>query len=268
MARTEPKALDVAPAESAMECLRDWLNDLSRVRAQTHLCYLASVLRVLSKAEPHLKWEAHHQLVARLRRSAGTGDPSSKVGRIFDSGELLQLGLDYARSHEKQRPTPLERATRFRTGTMIAILAVMPLRRKTFCGLQLGSSIIVEPDRILISALGEMMKRGNTWEAEVPDIVLPTLRHYLSEVRPWLMARNDEEHACLWVNDRGRPYVPTDLSNRIAWATRDILGTRVSAYLFRDAAATTLASHAPQSASMIAPPLGHTSLETTDRHYI
>jgi integrase len=269
MGRTNPKALREAPPDRAtMDRLRLWLEDLDRVRIKTRLHYVESTVRVLIEAEPDQDWTAQRRLVARLKRSSGTGDPERKIGRIFDSGRLLQIGLDYARSHEKDRPTPLEQAARFRTGTMIAFLATMPLRRKALCGLQLGTSIIVAPDRILISASGDMMKRGNTWEAEVPAAVAPTLRHYLTTIRPWLMARHDQRHSYLWVNDRGKPFDPAHLSNRIAWATKEILGTRVSAHLFRDAAATTLARHAPENARMIAPLLGHTNLEIAERHYI
>ena len=267
--RNEPEALFLDPiARGTMERLQRWLAALDTVRPKTRLHYFSGVVRLLSESAPEVDWSAHQALLSRLRLASGSGDPQRKAGRIFDSGRLCRLGFEYATSHEKLKPTPLEKAARYRTGVMIALLAVMPLRRITFRNLQLGTSVIVGADRILISATGDMMKRGNTWEAEVPRTVLPSLQHYLLEIRPWLMRRHHQKHDYLWVNDRGKPFEPSHLSNRIAWATKQVLGTRVSAHLFRDAAATTLARHAPASAHIIAPLLGHTSLATAERHYI
>jgi integrase/recombinase XerD len=269
LAQSQPAALEICPLERAtIDRLRQWYGDLSKVRPKTRLYYVSSLLRILEEAAPDRDWGAHQKLVSRLRSGSGTGDPSRKAGRIFDSGLLCKLGLDYAQTHPKAASTELKSAARFRTGTMIALLAVMPMRRMTFCKLQLGSSVWIDKDRIIIAASGDMMKRGNTWEAEVPDVVLDVLRHYLDTVRPWLMQRANLQHPFLWVNDLGKPYDPCHLSNRIAWSTKEILGTRVSAHLFRDAAATTLARHSPASAKLIAPLLGHSSLETAERHYI
>lgn len=269
LAQNEPTALETCPVERAtIDRLRRWLDTLSRVKPMTRLAYVSSLVRVLVEAGPDRDWRAHQKLVSRLRSASGSGDPSRKAGRIFDSGQLCRLGLDYARTHPKAASTELKSAARFRTGTMIALLAVMPMRRMTFCKLQLGSSVWIDKDRIIIAASGDMMKRGNTWEAEVPDVVVDVLRQYLETVRPWLMQRANLQHPFLWVNDLGKPYDPSHLSNRIAWSTKEVLGTRVSAHLFRDAAATTLARHSSASAKLIAPLLGHSSLETAERHYI
>lgn len=58
------------------------------------------------------------------------------------------------------------------------------------------------------------------------------------------------------VFDRGKPFDLCHLSNRIAWATKEVLGTRVSAHLFRDAAATTLARRSAKAASSLSRCLG------------
>ena len=44
--------------------------------------------------------------------------------------------------------TELETAKRRRDGTMIAVLALMPMRRRAFTELELGTSVLVHPDRI------------------------------------------------------------------------------------------------------------------------
>ena len=265
----EPAALHEGPvARATVPRLKRWLDDRSDLRPITRLQYASATYRVLREAAPEHDWRGWQRLIGALRRAAGRGDTTRKAGRILDSGTLMRVGLEYAQSHDKVQPTELERAARFRTGAMIAMLALMPLRRRTFAELELGSSVFVEQDRIVVSASGTMMKCGIPWEAEVPDAILPIIREYINRVRPWLMAQWQEEHQILWVNDRGRPYDKGYLSNRIACTTKALLGVRISAHLFRDSAATTLARVDPSAAQLIAPLLAHTSLETAERHYI
>jgi integrase len=151
---------------------------------------------------------------------------------------------------------------------MIALLALMPMRCRSFRLLELGKSVHVEKSGVLITVPGENMKSGHPWEAEVPEVVMPLLRRYLEEVRPWLMQRRVEKHNFLWVTKRGQPFQTGYLGARIARATTEATGVRVSPHLFRDAAATTLARSSPESAKLIKPILAHRCLETAERHYI
>ena len=113
-----------------------------------------------------------------------------------------------------------------------------------------------------------MTKTGVPWEATVPDVITPLLRRYIDEVRPFFLARGDAQHAYLWTDSKGRPLQPVYLAERIAEATRKILGVSVSPHLFRDAAATSLARLSPQDAKLIRPLLGHQSFGVAERHYI
>jgi len=207
-------------------------------------------------------------MLKKIRRLAGHGDPSRKHGRVLCSSVLLAAGLAYAEAHPKPQPTSLERTARVQTGLMIALLALMPMRCRSFRLLELGKSVHVEKSGVLIAVPGENMKSGHPWEAEVPEVVMPLLRRYLEEVRPWLMQRRVEKHNFLWVTKRGQPFQTGYLGARIARATTEATGVRVSPHLFRDAAATTLARASPESAKLIKPILAHRCFETAERHYI
>lgn len=152
---------------------------------------------------------------------------------------------------------------------MVAMLALMPMRRRAFAGLTLNHSIHFTQNEIVVSLPEEMTKTGLPWEAPVPAEVAALLRHYLTETRPWLMARGTQSHDYLWVGERGTPFLGLNyFGKRIAETTTRMTGVRVPPHFFRDAAATTLARISPESARLIRPLLAHSSLGTAERHYI
>lgn len=262
-------ALHMAPAERATpERLTRWLDAFADARVMTRLIYLNGTLRVLRIVAPDADWGRQTRMLKKVRRLAQHGDPSRKHGRVLCSSVLLAAGISYAETNSKLQPTPLERAARLQTGTMIALLALMPLRCRTFRLLELGKSVHIEKTGILITVPGDLMKSGHPWEADVPEVVMPLLRRYLGEVRPWLLQRRGEKHDFLWVTRWGKPFQTGYLGARIAQATTKATGVRVSPHLFRDAAATTLARSSPESAKLIKPILSHRCFETAERHYI
>jgi integrase len=151
---------------------------------------------------------------------------------------------------------------------MIALLTLMPLRSSTFRRLELGRTVHVTDDGIEIDVPGEMMKSGVAWEARVPDAIVPMLRHYLEEVRPWLLKRRRKAHDFLWVTRAGDPFTTGFICARIARAVMETIGVRVPPHFFRDAAATTVVRHSVESAGLVRPLLAHSSSETADKHYI
>ena len=233
------------------------------------LMFVSGTLRVLRAAAPEMNWRPQRRLEGSLKRAAGRGSPERKRGRVLSSAVLLDAGIKLAGSQADAATTELNAAKRRRDGAMIAMLALMPMRRRSFAGLRLGHSIHVTENEILVALPEEMTKTGLPWEARVPAQVAPLLRRYLSETRPWLMARGGHHHDYLWVGDRGAPFFGLNhFGNRIAAITTQITGVRVPPHFFRDAAATTLARISPEAARLIRPVLAHSTLGTAERHYI
>ena len=144
----------------------------------------------------------------------------------------------------------------------------MPMRRRAFAHLEIGSSLFVGEDRITVALPGDLTKNGLPWDAEVPAAVEPLLRRYLDEVRPWFMTRGNQHHPFLWVKLRGTTFHVNDFGNKIGNITERLIGIRVPPHFFRDAAATTLSRLSPNAAKLIRPVLAHTSFGTAERHYI
>jgi integrase/recombinase XerD len=269
IAAEEPAALAAAPADRAtMDRLRHWLTNLGHTRPVTRHLFVSTVLRVLMKAEPAHDWSAQRRFTSALKRAAGAGDRSRKQGRILSSTVLFDRAVRHATHDAEAATTELQSFKRPRDGTMVALLALVPMRRRSFVHLEIGRSILVRQDSILIALQDELTKNGLPWSCEVPEALLPLLQHYIDKVRPWLLHRGGAQHGILWVGDRGAPYEEDYLGKRIADITERLTGVRVSPHLFRDAAATTLARMSTDATRLIRPVLAHTSGGTAERHYI
>lgn len=267
LTNTEPHALREEPGERAsLIRLQAWLEDLAHTAPMTRLMFVEAVLRIVQAAAPEHDWTKHQRLRAALKRDAGRGDPKRKAGRILSSQVLLEAGLRYAT--QTSTGTRLQCLLRQRDGTMIALLALLPMRRRSFSELALGDSVHAMPDRIILSLSEEMMKSGGFWEVEVPRPVDGLLRHYIEAVRPALLARGGQRHNQLWVGKKGERMREGTVGSLIAGKTLALTGKRIPPHFFRDAAATTLARMAPQAARLIRPVLAHAGFRTAERHYI
>ncbi|MGR3702786.1 MAG: tyrosine-type recombinase/integrase [Paracoccaceae bacterium] len=266
---TDPDALAEPPATRAtLRRLQLWLNELAHTKSMSQLMFVDGVLRVLGAADPDGDWTMQLRLLKGLKRAAGRGDPARKQGRVLSSAVLLKAGLAHACVEPVTVPNALKRMIRQRDGVMIALLALLPIRRRAFCELALGQSVHVTDEQIIISLSEDMTKTGVAWEAAVPDQVAPALRRYITDVRPALLARGGARHDILWVGKRGEIMGQDYIGSRIGDVTLKLTGKRIPPHFFRDAAATTLARISPESARLIGPVLAHSGSRTAARHYI
>lgn len=200
-----------------------------------------------------------------LERLANQEGPVKREhSRLVSTGHLVDAGLALARS-ALLNPIQLRRAEQFRDGLMIALLALRPLRIKNFAGLRLGHSLIEISNSYLLCIPGSEAKTGSPIELTVPDDLCPLFKEYLAVHRPRLAVPASSDH--VWLTAAGTPYLTTNLSQRISMLTLRHVGVAISAHLFRDCAATTIATEMPEQVLIIAPLLGHTSLRTSEDHY-
>lgn len=266
---TAPEALSEPPAvRGTIERLMEWRATMSKLRPMTRLSLIGDTMRMLMAADPEADWTQHVQLRRHLKRDAGRGDSTRKWGRILSSAVLFAAGRKHATVDVEAATTKLEAMKRQRNGTMVAMLALMPMRRRAFAHLEIGSSLIITDSRCIVALSGELTKNGRPWEAEVPAAIEPLLRRYIDEVRPWFMARGNERHALLWVKLRGTTFEINNFGNQIGDTTMQLTGVRVPPHFFRDAAATTLSRLSSDATKLIRPVLSHTSRGTAERHYI
>jgi len=244
------------------------LEGLSHLALQTRLLLLARTLRVLSDAYPDADWTIHRHVVNSLQRQARGAASPRKAGRILSSAVLLTAGRDLAGPMADAAATPLAAARLRRDGTMVAFLSLLPIRRRALSELKLGQSLLVTPTQILVVLSSDMTKTGQPWEVAVQTAIEPLLRHYIEEVRPWLLSRGRVQHDMLWVGQKGEPMGSASVGDQIVKATFRATGIKIPPHFFRDSAASTLARISPGDARLIRPLLAHSSFGTAERHYI
>lgn len=269
LAHTRPAALLQPPAERVqLEALRAWLRDLDHTQPVTRRSFVDGVLRVAMAASPDRDWTAEEALVQRLRRIAKRARSQRKQGRILSSQVLFEAGQRLVFEEAPRINSALFRATTIRDGAMIALLALMPMRRRSLAGLRIDVSFLTQPQRYSIALPGDLTKSGLPWEADVPAPAAELLRAYLTEARPLLAARGGWADDHLWLGRKGRKFGEDYLGTLVSKGVERMTGVPVSPHLFRDAAATTLSRHSPKAATLIRGVLAHTSDRTAEKHYI
>ncbi len=205
---------------------------------------------------------------ARVRGLAALGATRRKIAaETVTSNVLIDLGLRLMRTALECAPADRRGwAEDYRDGLIVALLAAAPLRRANFAALRLGEGLLVNADRILVCVDPEFTKSKRGWEGVVPAELDSWVRLYLDEVRQRLKGAVGSDY--LWPSARG-PYLTADrVYNIVASRTQAEFGFPLSPHDFRDAAATTIALHAPKRIAIARDLLGHADLKTTHHHYI
>ena len=185
------------------------------------------------------------------------------------SDELLDLG--FALIDKATNAEGLTAAILHRDGLLIALLALVPLRRRNIAGLQIGQNMIDVNGTWLIALHATETKTHAPLEIIWPGELVAPLVAYLAIHRPYISSlvgsRSKPIGNALWVSSHGTPMSAMQIYNRIRKHTREAFGSAINPHLFRDAAATTLAIADPENIRVAAPLLGHRTFTTTERYY-
>lgn len=167
---------------------------------------------------------------------------------------------------------PSEKAAiQYRDALILLLLTHLPLRRKNFTALTLGESLIFRQGQWFVTLTPAQTKTHVHFEALLHQGLVPRIEHYLAVHRPVLLDQNGRWHADagdrLWVSSHGSPMTEIALYDRVSRITGAAFGENISPHRFRDMAASTIASHAPEHIHAAAPLLGHATLRTTEKYY-
>ena len=157
------------------------------------------------------------------------------------------------------------RAGKFRDGLAIAFLACRPIRLENLTETNLGQHLVQDGERWHCQYAASEMKDHQPLDFSFPDRLVPYLETYLGLYRPILLKGNDAPD--LWISTRGTPMSEQAVYWNTCRMTEELFGQRVNPHLFRDCAASALATEDPEHILAIARILGHNSIETTTRHY-
>jgi integrase len=226
--------------------------------------YILNLERVLSVMAPDEDWAWLARLAARLQARAR---PSrDKRRRVVPAEELADLGhrlMDSA--FDLEGLSPMRRAVRLRDGLMISLMVARMLRLRSFTGLEIGQHIIPADGGYQILLAPEDTKNGRPYEAPVPEWLVPYMDIYLKKMRPVLLGERCSDR--LWISVTGADMSDSYINHRLCKVTARELGRPVNPHLFRDCAMTSRAIDDPDNVRAMPPVLGHSDMQTSERHY-
>lgn len=264
LAETDPSVLAAHPVDRLTQ---DWLLRYLDHLAQTagtvgrHMftAKLRDTIRVMfpGKVPQHLS-----RLVTRLESQC---QPRSMAARVVATPRLTDLSkslMKEAGGTAGEITDPIA----YRDGLMIGLLALRPIRRRTFSLIRVGRHLQRVGDEWRMIFEDSETKSGRPFAATVPEWIVPFLERYLREVRP--MFSGAVQHDGLWCSSKGGPLTDKAIYRIITDRTRAAFGQQVHPHLFRACAATTIAVLDPGRIGLAGDLLDHASLRTTQAHYI
>ena len=184
--------------------------------------------------------------------------------------ELYELGHQLMHDSGRQDKA-LKQAAMFRDGLMIALLSSRPVRLKNLASIEIGRHLDRRDERFWLNFPPREVKNRRALEFPLPLELTDRLETYLSEVRPVLLEAsgrwNGDPGLALWISEHGSRMLAGQIRHRIAERTRVRFGQRITPHLFRDIAATSVATNDPEHVGMIISILGHSTIKTSERYY-
>jgi integrase len=247
------------------ELVREYLSELEAGCApRTIVMRIEELLAVLSVMRPEKDWAWLRTLVVNLR--AKFPNHSTRPAPLLSAQDVYSWGCREMRTAEDSVGLSLRRqAGRYRDGLMIALLVARPVRRRNFVSIEIGRHLIGGPDAFLLAFGATETKTKRPLEYPVPNDLVGPLAGYIEQYRPALL--NGASSTRLWITERGEPYTERGFSGKIWQVTKRAFGQPMRPHVFRHIAATSIATEDPEHARIIAEILGHTTLQTADKHY-
>jgi integrase/recombinase XerD len=260
--------LEEPAARITPERVRAYVDSLIAIgnSTQTILCRLQELSEVAKVMGPDRSWSFINGLASKIR---ARHRPARDKSNLPPANELVDLGFELMRAAGEL--IGLDAAIAYRDGLLIALLALVPLRRRNLAELVLDQTLFREGSTWIVAFGEEDTKTHAAFDIGLPDVLAAPLETYLSVHRPLLMARagrwNRPIEGALWVSKDGSPMTEIALYDRVRMRTKDYFGVAINPHSFRDAAATTLAIADPARVRIAAPLLGHRTFATTERYY-
>ena len=240
-----------------------WMQDdgLASTTLVSRITDLREAIRVMEQdADLTLLQELISALQARATPTR------NKQSRIMHP-ETLLTGITEELEVIPGRPAgnPKIKACWYRDALIFAFLVCRPIRLKNLAGLRLGIHLMDRQTGWDIQLSAEETKDKRSLSVTFPGVLEPYLSVYLDQFRPLLLDGNQGDH--LWISIRKTPMSEQAIYWNICKLSEQLFDKHINPHLFRDCAATALATDDPEHILATARILGHASIQTTNRHY-
>jgi integrase len=233
---------------------------------------LHNALKVMA---PDQDWGWIRRIARQLRR---TVEPvRNKRARLKPIDQLFSYGLELmVKADGPSGGTPLQKAVSYRDGFIVALLAARQFRLANFASIEIGRHLVREADGYWIRFEAKETKNHVPIECRFPEVLVPYLERYFSHYRPFLMGLRPRPRRkrsfrppgmALWVSTYCSAMSERAIYDRIVTLTKAKFGRSLNPHLFRDSAATSIATEDPEHVYITKVVLGHSSLATSEQYY-
>jgi integrase/recombinase XerD len=207
-------------------------------------------------------------LLKIAKRIATQAKRKPEKHHLVTSETLYALGMELMDRAIANRESARTRGvqTAFRDGLIIALLALVPLRRRTLTALRIGKHLVRSGDVWVLDIPAEDIKTKRPTEYPISAELSERIDFYLNHIRPQTPGAGTHDY--LWASSRSRPIGYGGIYNNIRRRTRKALGFPVNLHRFRSAAATLWSAQDPANVRGVKDLLGHSTFGTTEKYYI
>ena len=227
--------------------------------------YLFHFWLALRYLYPRHEWSWLFSISRRIKARA---KPRPEDHHLVTSEMLYDLGIklmdDALRSDRP--PTSWRVQTAFRDGLIIALLALIPLRRRTLAALRIGKHLVKSGEHWVLDIPPEDVKTKRPLDYPIALELSRRIDIYVEQIRSKTAGAGTHDY--LWASSRGRPMGDGVINNAVRRRTRKALGFPVNLHRFRRAAATLWSVRDPANVRGAKDLLGHASFATTEKYYV
>ena len=265
LGKEHPHELALAPAQRitrkrVSEYVRLLLEDMKPVSAA--IC-VEGLFYVAGFAAPAADWRWLLRIAARLRSRSPLED---RFTGLIPGWLTLDHGIGLMdEALELPCKAGLARETLYRDGLIMALLSCWPLRRRSITALTVSRHLEIRGNHVFVRLHAEDMKSKRAECYVLHERLVPYLQRYLKEIRPRLLRQG--RHDGLWASREGQPLSSGRLYDAMRLHTRRGFGKPMGLHDFRRAAATFLATDAPEMVGCIPGILQQAGPEVGEKHY-
>jgi integrase/recombinase XerD len=207
-------------------------------------------------------------LLTISKRMAAQAKRKPEKHHLVTSETLYALGIELMdRVVITGKPaTTRSMQTAYRDGLIIALLALIPLRRRTLAALRIGKHLVRSGDLWALDLPAEDIKTKRPLDYPISAELSGRIDWYLDQIRSRIPGA--ELHDYFWASTRARSMGSKAIYDAVRRRTRKALGFPVNLHQFRRAAATLWSRQDPSNVRGVKDLLGHASFATTEKHYI
>jgi integrase/recombinase XerD len=247
--------------------VRRYLAELrdQRLCIRTQCNRIAQLLSVMRAIAPERDWS---WLTRRFRYLDALANESRRQPPLpLMSGDILHEALEALnRSRKDGVPPGLSSAVTYRNWLMVAMAALLALRRHNLATLSIERHMRRVGDSWLVEIPPEESKTLKPITMPIPQVLHPHIELYLEQVRPCLLAGRTSDR--LWITVSHTAMTDHSLYIAMTNFTRKVFGKAINPHRYRHIGATTVVVGAPERLEAARAFLSHGSSATTQDNYI